>query len=395
MHIAVFIKKTTFHKGYGGLETQNKTLCEGLVARGHGIVVFTPKREYSRSEASENGVTYIFVESSYRYFAAKVNTKSWYNRSYREFLKLHSKKPFDLVVSQSAAGIGIIARKQKHGLKVVSIAHGTAMGEFKTYVTNFNSVSDIPGLLLNTQYAVRQFFGRQREYVLQSNKVVAVSNAVKKQLVTETFASEDHIDVIHNGVAPFNLPKDQAGVKAKTLVYSGQMSRDKGVLLLFELANDPRFSGYEMHLVGGGPLLFQLKSKAKELNLGAKLVIHGKLLYTDYIKLLFKFIGAIFLFPTKRIEGFPMSLVEAMLAKMCVVAFDIGGVSDAVDNDVTGALLRFNDVDGFKNKVLELASNQDKLIDMSNKAYKKALTEFSLKTMLDKYEKLFKEVLRT
>lgn len=40
MRIGVFIKSTTFHKGHGGLETQNKVLCEGLAGRGYEVIVF-------------------------------------------------------------------------------------------------------------------------------------------------------------------------------------------------------------------------------------------------------------------------------------------------------------------------------------------------------------------
>lgn len=31
MKIAVFAKSTTLHKNYGGLETQNRALCEELI----------------------------------------------------------------------------------------------------------------------------------------------------------------------------------------------------------------------------------------------------------------------------------------------------------------------------------------------------------------------------
>ena len=43
MQIAVFIKRTTLHPTFGGLETQNKLLCEGLVSRGHTVTIFSPK----------------------------------------------------------------------------------------------------------------------------------------------------------------------------------------------------------------------------------------------------------------------------------------------------------------------------------------------------------------
>ena len=45
MKIAVFTKATTFHEGYGGLETQNKALCEKLAERGHKVTIFSPQKQ--------------------------------------------------------------------------------------------------------------------------------------------------------------------------------------------------------------------------------------------------------------------------------------------------------------------------------------------------------------
>ena len=66
MNIAVFTKKTTLHKGYGGLETLNKVLCEGLYEKGYNITVFSPTWNLGASERQENGIRYVFVDCVYR-----------------------------------------------------------------------------------------------------------------------------------------------------------------------------------------------------------------------------------------------------------------------------------------------------------------------------------------
>jgi len=86
MRIAFFIKSTTFHNGYGGLETQNRALCEELVARGHDILVFSPQRELKCETKYEKGVKYHFVPCVYR--LARFNKKNWFFKS-RKIKKIH------------------------------------------------------------------------------------------------------------------------------------------------------------------------------------------------------------------------------------------------------------------------------------------------------------------
>ena len=68
--------KPTFHGNYGGLETQNRVLCEELVARGHDVLVFSPQRELKFETKYENGVKYHFVPCVYR--LARFAKKNWF-----------------------------------------------------------------------------------------------------------------------------------------------------------------------------------------------------------------------------------------------------------------------------------------------------------------------------
>ena len=47
MRVAVLAKATTFNRGFGGLETQNKLLCEGLAEAGNDVTVFSPRPDGS------------------------------------------------------------------------------------------------------------------------------------------------------------------------------------------------------------------------------------------------------------------------------------------------------------------------------------------------------------
>jgi glycosyltransferase involved in cell wall biosynthesis len=392
MNIAVFIKKTTFHSGYGGLEVQNKLLCEGLTKRGHKVTVFSPKNDVTENEKMDAGIRYLFIDSVYKYFRSSADKNSWFNRSYEVFKKEHATATFDIVIGQSSAAIGIISRKKELKVKVISIAHGSTMGELKTYFINNLSLKNLPRLLINTQYSLRQFFGRQRQFVLHSNKVVAVSNAVKKQLIEETFPPENLITVIHNGVEPFDLANDTKPL-SKKLIYVGQVTKDKGIGLFLSVIKDLRFKDFELDIIGDGDLIHSFREINTEHNNVLKINLLGKLTHDQTIQKLKSQHGAIFVFPTNRIEGFPMVLVEAMLAGLPVVAYDLGGVTDAVKDGETGYVIPHSHGTEFINKVLELADDPVRMEHMGKNARKIATENFSLSVMLDKYENVIKETL--
>lgn len=398
MKIAVFIKSTTFHKGHGGLETQNRIMCEGLASRGHSVTVFSQRKEISRTEEFLNGVRYIFIPSSSRYFLAKYNKKSWHRCSFEVFRKLHLENPFAIVFSQSTGGIGIIDRKNELNIKVISVAHGTTLGEFKTYLSsvNFLSSKEIFSLARNLQYTIRQFFGWQRTYVLHSNKVIAVSSAVKKALIDETYVPEEKVRVIHNGIDPKDIFQ---GLRANSrdgnsvrLVFVGRIEKSKGLKELIEVFAEIKADNLCLDIIGEGPYIGFLSKLIFEKNLEDRVFLYGKLSHDEVLRVL----GSredIFVLPTKRVEGFPMTLVEAMFAGLPIVAMDLGGVSDAVVNRVTGYLIKPKDLEEMKNKIVGLVKDRMLREEMGRNAVKKASEEFTVDAMIKKYEEVIQEVL--
>ncbi len=402
MRIAVFIKSTTFNKSFGGLETQNKTLCEGLASRGHDIVVFTPNKETKIVlERDQGGVKYVFIPSSYRYLLASLNPNSWEKKSVEVFKSYHSKTPFDLVISQSSAGIGVIKNKVDLNVKAVSIAHGTASGELKTQLQNIRSLKDLYWALRNIQYFVRQFFGRQREYILGANMIVAVSNAVKKQLEEETFVIGDKVVVIHNGIDPSrfaNINKEEPveEVLDETenpvkIIYLGRVVRSKGIFELADVLTELSHENFLFEIVGDGEDLEKFKDYLDEKHISKKTKVYGKTSYDDVMKLLFN--ADIFVLPSMRVEGFPMTLPEAMFASLPIVATAMGGIPDAIDNGKTGYVIKPEDWADMREKILQLIKNEGLRKELGKNGRSKAEREFTLDTMLDKYEKLLQEVL--
>ena len=89
-----------------------------------------------------------------------------------------------------------------------------------------------------------------------------------------------------------------------------------------------------------------------------------------------------------------MTIVEAMFAGLPVISYAMGGVSDAIENGVTGYLVSPGNIDLFKKRTLDVLKDDNLRENLSKRALLKAQKEFSIDTMLDNYEKVFLEVVK-
>jgi len=298
-----------------------------------------------------------------------------------------------LVLGQSSSAESIIENKNKLEVKTVSISHGTTLSEFNTFVKNISSIKDLYWLVRNFQYFIRQYFGRQRRFVLHSDKVIAVSEYVKKALVSETFVDERRVEVVHNGVDgdPYKIEKNSRDIGGLVHVYFiGRIERSKGILTIIDIINKID-RDVILHVIGSGPCQKEAEKLVAKYKIQEKVIFHGKMLHYEFIK---NAHPDIFVFPTKRIEGFPMVIVEAMFAGMPTVAFDCGGVSDAVIDEKTGFLVKEGENEEFKEKLVKLIDNFEMRQEMGKNSREIAEKDYTIDTMVDRYEKIFTEVLK-
>ncbi len=388
MRIAVFIKSTTFNKGYGGLETQNKVLCEGLASRKHEVVVFSPAKDTAPPVHEEAALRYVFVPCTYRMLFASMDRNNWVNKSYQEFIKYHKEKAFDVVISQSSAGLGVIKRKKELGIRIVGISHGTIGGEMRTLVNSVKNPIDLTKSAKSLAFGLVNYFGRQRQYIHGCDAVVAVSGAVKDAIINETFAPAEKITIIHNGINESKIPqRDWDKVNNNEpfkVLYAGRIEESKGLHELLLSCKD--LAGVFVNIVGDGPFLEELKQLSRQYKMSQKVLFYGKLPFDRLVEMYS--CNNVFVLPTKRVEGLPMTLVEACFAKLPIIATDIGGNRDAVENEVTGFLLDRLIINVLKDKILELVNNRDLAKRMGINGRIKAEKEFTLNRMLDSYEQI-------
>ena len=91
-------------------------------------------------------------------------------------------------------------------------------------------------------------------------------------------------------------------------------------------------------------------------------------------------------------EGMPLSVIEAMAASKPVVVTNVGGMSEIVIPDKTGFMVAPRDPQALAEKLIALLGNKEKRKEMGQNGKMIAEEKFSLKNMIDNYQKLYEEL---
>ena len=96
----------------------------------------------------------------------------------------------------------------------------------------------------------------------------------------------------------------------------------------------------------------------------------------------------IFVLPSRK-EGLPYAIMEAGLSGLPVVAADVGGISEMIEDMKSGILVRPRDYSELKKAILYLLHNEEKRRQFGEALREKIKKDFSLEKMLRETEKLY------
>jgi glycosyltransferase involved in cell wall biosynthesis len=97
----------------------------------------------------------------------------------------------------------------------------------------------------------------------------------------------------------------------------------------------------------------------------------------------------VFVLPSHQ-EGFSNALLEAMAARLPVIATAVGGNRDAVVDKETGLLVPPRDPRALAAAILSLADNPDLRRSLGEASRRRAEQHFSLQACVDRYERLYR-----
>lgn len=230
----------------------------------------------------------------------------------------------------------------------------------------------------------RLWIRRVEARILQRADVVTAVSRYSAERTREVFRCQN-IQVIHNGVdtTTFHpLPRSHPNTPFR-LLYVGNWSERKGVGLLGPLLQrlGPDF---ELHYTAdrnGHHRQYGLPSSCRCL---------GRLGATELVRA-YQTADAL-LFPS-RLEGLPLTVLEAMACGLPVIAARVASLSEVVEHGVTGWLDAQSKGKEFAAACRRLAADPATWQSMRDAARRRAVQSFDVNLMVERYLKLYQALL--
>jgi glycosyltransferase involved in cell wall biosynthesis len=91
------------------------------------------------------------------------------------------------------------------------------------------------------------------------------------------------------------------------------------------------------------------------------------------------------------IEGFPLSILEAMAMRVAVVASDVGAVAEVVEDGKDGFVVRPGNVEDMVSAIGRLADDHKLLVSVKKNARQKVESKYSNVILGRNYKKLYED----
>lgn len=233
-----------------------------------------------------------------------------------------------------------------------------------------------------------------RKMIEKSKALISVSKSLIQSTLNIGTPSRK-IDLIYMGVdtARFNyFESDRIALREElhipeteiVLLFIGNLLKDKGVNDLIKAFSKLCKQNLKTHLIyiGDGPYKSDLQDKISEYKIGTKVHLIGKKPHSEIHRWLN--VSDIFILPSYH-EGVPNVLLEAASCSRAIIATNVGGISEIIEDGKSGILIN-------KGSVPELISALNHLI--SNPATIKSIGQ-EARTIVEKNFSWFENAERT
>ena len=246
-------------------------------------------------------------------------------------------------------------------------------------------------------------FGR-RLFGCWGKRVIAISPLVAEELEKSHRVPKDKIRVVYNAVDVDDLRrrlrgqnpdalKKELGIDERSFVIGSvsRLVRDKGHEYLIGAVAQLRKKHGEAALVivGDGREKKRLEHLIRKEGLGRHaFFVPPKPDITGMLSLMDAFVH-----PATFREGFGLAMLEAMVAKIPVVATDIWAINSIIRNRVNGFLVRPKSAQGIAAALSFIIENPESAVAVAQNAYDMAVRSYSVDRLVNEMETVYQEVL--
>jgi L-malate glycosyltransferase len=224
----------------------------------------------------------------------------------------------------------------------------------------------------------------------RSDAVTAVSEFLRRE-TQRVLSFDGPIEVIHNFFKPQTPTRSREEVRQELelgeevlLFHSSNLRPLKRIDLLLETVAQirPRES-WKLVILAGGDFA-PYRGQVRELGLEDRVIVRENVRQIeDYLQA-----ADIGLF-TSESESFCLSILEAMCFACPSIASQVGGITEVIQDQITGLFVPFGDTEKMARAAEELIRNPARREMLGRAAQLRAETEFSANVIVPRYEALY------
>lgn len=233
-------------------------------------------------------------------------------------------------------------------------------------------------------------------FIFQNTHIITPSRSLSKSEFTHLHLKNTYLHIVENGIPKIDIPDKNKNSSTLKCLFLGTLMESKGIYILidaFDLAQKVQPS-IHLNLVGS-PINDNELSKIKNYIIQKKLSEKITLYPANYSNEKYHhFVNAdIFVYPTLN-DCFPLVLLEAMQAGIPIIASDVGGIADIIENGKTGLIIKKQDTQAVFESIISLCSNKQRRDEMGNAARNKFLNQYTLTAFEEKMRLTFDEIMQ-
>ena len=347
------------HLYFGGVERRIIETAKRLQTQAD-ITVYSGTKAGFKKPMDINGVTVVPCYSTDKLFPLD----NWFfNRS---LFKKASTINADVYEAHAVSGYGLLNALNKQGIKrpFVHTIHGVLADEYEQ--ARENGYQSFRSRIAN--YFMHRLAKLEGETAKNATLIVTISKYSLEKIQNYYGVDAAKVRIVPNGVDPEEFKPvaetDREGGRRRfglgsepCVLFVGSLIPRKGLPFLVEAAKKivKKYSGTKFVIVGEGPLKNRLLSNLETANLSGNFTFLGNV-KEDMLPTLYNCADVLAL-PSIQ-EGQGIVLLEAQASAKPVVAFDVGGVNEAVRNGETGLLVKRGSSEELADALLKLLSDK-------------------------------------
>jgi len=347
------------HLYFGGVERRIIETAKRLQTQAD-ITVYSGTKAGFKKPMDINGVTVVPCYSTDKLFPLD----NWFfNRS---LFKKASTINADVYEAHAVSGYGLLNALNKQGIKrpFVHTIHGVLADEYEQ--ARENGYQSFRSRIAN--YFMHRLAKLEGETAKNATLIVTISKYSLEKIQNYYGVDAAKVRIVPNGVDPEEFKPvaetDREGGRRRLglgsepcVLFVGSLIPRKGLPFLVEAAKKivKEYSETKFVIVGEGPLKSQLLSNLETANLSGNFKFLGNV-KEDMLPAVYNS-ADVFALPSIQ-EGQGIALLEAQASARPVVAFDVGGVNEAVRNGETGLLVKRGSSEELADALLKLLSDK-------------------------------------